>query len=819
MRRLSPRPLTRPASVGLLRKAGTTPYARAMSRFLPLASLLALVAASSSAQSTAAAKGLNVTALTPTILRIPLATPGPSAENSSWAVSAAVRAQRAPVTPTADGFTTDALQVAIDQKTGALTLRDRSSRTILAGLSLQRTAGQTVFTLRAPMPAGERYVGLGDKTGGLDRRGSSFVNWNTDAYGFGTATDPIYKSIPFFIAVGKDGAAYGVFLDDPQRSWFDFGHREENVLTIGADAGPADLYLIAGPTVADVVRRYTDLTGKAPLPPRWALGYQQSRYSYMSEAELRTVAGRLRSEHIPTDVLWLDIDFQDRNRPFTVNRTTFPDMKRLTADLGKDGFKLITITDLHIAHAPNQSYSPYDSGVAGDHFLKNPDGSTYVAPVWPGPSVFPDFTRASTRRWWGDLYRPFLDDGVAGFWNDMNEPAIFDTPTKTMPLDTRHRIDSDDFAARTATHAEIHNVYGMENSRATYEGLLRLRPNSRPFVMTRASYAGGQRYAVTWTGDNSASWDHLRLMVQQLLNLGLSGFSWAGADIGGFTGGPSPELLTRFTQIGAFTPIFRNHSAKDTPRVEPWLDGPQQLAIRRRFIEERYRLLPYFYAVAEQNSRTGDPVMRPLFYDFSKALTAPCDQSMSFTVGRDLLVAASPKPESPQAYDICLPGGGWYDYWTGKRVPADKISETPALERLPVFVRPGAILPRQPLTQSTAEVPSGPLELHVYPGPDCAGTLYWDDGTSLDYRRRAFLRQAIRCSADASGLRLTFAPRDGSYRPWWRELAVTVHGWTGASRVEGAGRPIAATADGPGEALRFILPDQSRGGEVVIRRQ
>lgn len=772
-------------------------------------------AAAQPASTDAPASGLQVTALTPEIVRVTLGAP-----QASWAVDAAIRARRAPVTTSADGLATSALQLSLDRAGNRVTLTDRASAKPIATLTLARGKDGQGVSLSAPLAPGAKVFGLGDKTAGLDRRGGSFVNWNTDAYGFGTGTDPIYKSIPFAIVTGVDGTAYGLFLDNNFRSFIDVAHREENLLTMAADAGPADLYVIAGPSVAEVVRRFTDLTGKAPLPPRWALGYQQSRYSYMSETEFKAVAARLRAEKIPTDVLWLDIDYQDRNRPFTVNKAAFPDLKGMTGGLKRDGFQLITITDLHIAHAPNEGYAAYDSGVAGDHFLKNPDGSTYVAPVWPGPSVFPDFTQKRTRAWWGGLYKEFVDDGVAGFWNDMNEPAIFDTPSKTMPLATRHRIDTDDFAPRTTTHAEIHNVYGMENSRATYEGLLKLRPNSRPFVMTRATYAGGQRYAVTWTGDNSASWDHLKLMVSQLLSLGLSGFTWAGADIGGFTGGPSPELLTRFTQIGAFTPIFRNHSAKDTPRVEPWLDGPAQLAIRRRFIEERYRLLPYFYAVAEQNSRTGDPVMRPLFYDQPKALSLPCDQSMTFTVGRDLMVAASPKPEGPQPYDICLPGGGWYDYWSGQKVAAEKVSETPTLARLPVFVRPGAIIPRQPLTQSTSDVPSGPLELHVYPGADCQGTLYWDDGTSLDYQRRAFLRQAIRCTADASGVKLSFAPREGSYRPWWKAIAVTVHGWdAGGAEVRGGGKTVRANVDPAATALTFTLPDQPRGGEVVIARR
>jgi alpha-glucosidase len=371
------------------------------------------------------------------------------------------------------------------------------------------------------------------------------------------------------------------------------------------------------------------------------------------------------------------------------------------------------------------------------------------------------------------LYKGLADDGIAGFWNDMNEPAIFDTPTKTMPLGTVHRIEGDGFRPRSATHAELHNVYGMENSRATYDGLLKLRPNVRPFVMTRASFAGGQRYAVTWTGDNSSTWDHLKLAVQQMLSLGLSGFSWSGADIPGFTGGASPELATRWIEIGAFTPVFRGHAANDAPRAEPWVDGPAQLAIRRRFIEERYRLLPYLYAVAEENARTGDPVMRPTFYDYPAMASAPCEQSMAFTLGRDLLIAAAPKPESTYPYDICLPGKGWYDYWTGEQLGGEKVSETPRLDHLPVFVRPGTILPKQPLVQSTSEVPKGPLELDVYPGEDCRGELYFDDGVSV---RGPSLKQTITCSVTPTGVELRFGARQGTYRPWWKAIAVTVHG-------------------------------------------
>ena len=834
------------AGVALL-AIGVVPHAAAA---VPQVASSTLAPASASAPSPAAitarrdgidvrqgALSMHVTALSDTILRVRVAPAGALPEDASWAVPADVRAHTISVTAAPDGFTTAAIRVRVDPAM-RLVVEDLAGRVITADAAPVAIDGHA-FSLRKRLDGGEHLFGLGDKTGGLDRRGGSFVDWNTDAFAFTSSTDPIYKSIPFFVSAGGAGGSYGVLLDNTWRAWFDLGHRDPDVAAFGAPDGPIDYYLIAGPTLPEVVRRYTDLTGKAPLPPQWALGFQQSRWSYMSAAEVRQIVDHLRQDRIPTDVVWLDIDYQDRNRPFTVDRTTFPDLAGLAGDLRKDGVRLVAITDLHIAKAPGQGYAPYDSGMEGHHFVRNPDGSTFVGPVWPGPSVFPDFTDAGARRWWGTLYRGLVGDGIAGFWNDMNEPAVFETPTKTMPLDTVHHIAGDDFAPRDARHAEVHNVYGMLNTRATYEGLRMLRPDERAFVMTRASYAGGQRYSVTWTGDNSATWDHLKLSVHQLVNLGLSGFAYGGADVGGFTGGPSPELMTRWFEIAAFTPVFRDHSVKGSPRAEPWVDGPEQLAIRRRYVEERYRLMPYLYALADRNARAGDPIMRPVFYDYPSALTATCDQSMAFTLGGALLVAPPPKPESPQAYDVCLPAGGWYDYWTGLPVtsasarptaiissaaqtvalaPAtsDVVSETPRLDHLPVFVRAGTILPRQPLVQSTAQLPDGPLQLDVYPGADCSGVLYADDGHSMAFLRGGFLRQAMRCTVNGDRLHITFAKREGRYRPWWKHVVVQVHGWQGLGTVTTQGHVVASAVDAPSQVLRFTIADPHADEELVI---
>jgi alpha-glucosidase len=564
------------------------------------------------------------------------------------------------------------------------------------------------------------------------------------------------------------------------------------------------------------VERYTDLTGKPPMIPAWGLGFQQSRYSYMSAAEVHAVADRLRAEHIPSDVIWLDIDYQDRNRPFTTNPATFPDLPALARDLKQQGLRLVAITDLHIAAAPGQGYAPYDSGIAGDHFLKRPDGSLYVGEVWPGPSAFPDFTRRDTRAWWGSLYRDFVAAGISGFWNDMNEPSIFKTPTATMPLDTQHRIAEPGFAPRSATHAEIHNVYGMLNSRATFEGQRQLQPDERAFVMTRASYAGGQRYATTWTGDNSSTWNHLKLSVSMLLNLGMSGFAYSGADVGGFIGAPSPELMTRWIEIAAFTPIFRAHSEKGTPQKELWVDGAEQLRIRRQFIEQRYRLMPYLYALADENARTGAPLMRPLFYDFPDALDLPCDQPTAFLLGDRLLIAPPPALESPQPYVVCLPAGNWYDYWTGEPAAAPMTRVTPALDRLAVFVRAGAILPGQALVQSTSETPQGPLSLDIYPGDDCHGTIYADDGHSLAYAQQGYLRQRVRCVQTRAGIDLDFDAREGRFQPWWQQVTVRVHHWAGGAHAFLNGKRIAdpATRDG---VLSVTVPDPRGKSQLSLK--
>lgn len=780
---------------------------------------------------------LQVLALRDDVLRVRLAASGELPEDASWTVPAEIRRQTADAvpetTPEAVGFRTKVLRVRIARETLRLSISDLQGNVIQEDQPSWPTEYHgAAFRVFKKMPLDEHYYGLGDKVGPLDRRGQSFRLWNTDAVRFQESTDPIYKSIPFFMTM-RDGRSAGVFLDNTWPSSFDFGATQRGMYFFGAEGGPLDYYVFYGPDPKRVVRTYAWLTGLPPLPPLWALGFQQSRFSYETESRFREIAARLRTDKIPADVLYLDIDFQKERRPFTVDTERFPHFSQMLADLKREDFHVVVITDLHIARVPDAGYSPYDSGMRGDHFVKNPDGSIYVGSVWPGPSVFPDFTQQKTRDWWGTLYKDFLSEGVAGFWNDMNEPSVFLTPNLTMPDNVRHRIEEPGFQPRTAMHSEIHNVYGMENSRATYEGLLRLNPDLRPFVLTRASYAGGQRYAATWTGDNTSSWNHLRLTTPMLLNLGLSGFGLCGADVGGFIGTPGPALLTRWTEIASFQPIDRNHADKGSGDKEVWVHGPEQEAIRRRYIEERYRLMPYLYTLAEELSRTGLPIVRPLFLEFPNATKdlhpLDSDASNEYLLGPDLLVAPPVFPEQSDRYALVLPPGTWYDYWTGAKIQntSDRagsmtanIMIQPELDKLPVYVREGSILPVQPLVESTNEVPQGNLTLRVYPGNDCHGSLYVDDGKSMAYKRGEMLRMEFSCTVTPTGLLLHIGEHQGTFRPWWSGIHVEVCGWDSAgAKVSIIGNldPPSVSVDTSRHVLTMDLVDDTKGTDLEIR--
>jgi alpha-glucosidase len=600
----------------------------------------------------------------------------------------------------------------------------------------------------------ETYYGLGEKAAPtLSRDTQQFVMWNTDTYGYPRGLDPIYQSIGFFIALRQTGEtkeaprrglAYGLFFDNTTRAYFDMGKTDPARLTFGAAGGELNYYVFTGGrerTPRNVLRDYTELTGRTPLPPVWALGNQQSRWSYSPEARVREVARGFRESRVPADVIYLDIDYMDGYRVFTWDKSRFPDPSKMIADLRAEGFRVVVIIDPGVKVDPN--YYAYQQGQAGGHFVKTAGGEELHATVWPGVCAFPDFTDARAREWFGSLYKKNLDEGVAGFWNDMNEPGVFLSeetpkpdiyhhPSKTFPLTARHAGDG-----APGTHARYHNVFGMQMARATFEGFRRLRPDARPFVLTRAGYAGVQRYSAVWTGDNVASWDHLRLSISMLLNLGVSGVPLVGSDVGGFSGNPSAELYARWLQAAALTPFLRSHSENGSNPHEPYSFGAEFTPINRASVELRYRLLPYLYTLFHEHTETGAPVMRPLWFEYPDDARTYLVEDQ-YLVGRNLLVAPV-VTEGVTKRRVYFPrGDNWVDWWTGKLYEGGKDAEVDApLSRLPLFARAGAVIPTQPVVQHTGEMRGLPLALLVVRGADGASSFYEDAGEGYDYARGA----------------------------------------------------------------------------------
>lgn len=637
------------------------------------------------------------------------------------------------------------------------------------------------WRLKLALAPGDRCFGLGEKTGFLDKRGRTYVMWNTDDPSPHVDTlDPMYVSIPWLIVQTERGA-WGLFLDDPTRTTWSLGDREPGMAVVETPRAHLDLYLVAGPTLADLVERYTELTGRMSLPPRWSLGYQQSRWSYPSAEALREVAREYRDRDIPLDVLYADIDYMNGYRVFTWDPERFKDPERLVSDLRAEGIRLVPIVDPGVKK--DAAFPVFADGLTRDYFCLDPDGVPFIGEVWPEDVAFPDFVRPEVRRWWGDMHRAYVDLGIEGIWNDMNEPATFNTVSKTLPENARHGADGE------VPHAEVHNLYGSYMGQATREGLLRLRPNQRPFILSRAGFAGIQRHAALWTGDNFSIWHHLELSLPMVMNLGLSGVAFVGPDVGGFSGDGTGELLVRWTQLGAFTPFFRNHSAKGTRYQEPWQFGPEIEELCRQAIRRRYEWLPYLYTAFWRCSLTGEPIMRPLVYDFpaDPVVASMCEQAM---IGRQLLIAPILRPGVTQR-PVYLPEGVWYDVWTDQRTSGGAWTVSAAsLETIPAFVRAGSVIPRGPWASSTEGLRGDHVELHVYPGDLLSGEWYDDDGQSLDHLQGAFEHWRATGSIAGDRLMLELEQVHSGLPARKRHLSLVLHGATGATHLSFGGTAV-----------------------------
>ncbi|NOQ92115.1 MAG: DUF4968 domain-containing protein [Flavobacteriaceae bacterium] len=575
---------------------------------------------------------------------------------------------------------------------------------------------------------GESYYGLGDKPVHLNLRGKRFENWATDSYAFGKNTDPIYKTIPFYIGLHHK-KSYGIFFDNTFRSFFDFCSERRHVSSFWAQGGEMNYYFIYGPKMNDVVASYSDLTGTPELPPLWALGYHQCKWSYYPESKVKEVANKFRELQIPCDAIYLDIDYMERFRCFTWSKEYFPNPKKMVKELSDDGFKTVVIIDPGIKI--DEEYSIYQEGIKNDYFCKRADGPYMKGKVWPGECYFPDYTNPNVRKWWSSLFKELISEiGVKGVWNDMNEPAVMEVPNKTFPNDVRH-----DYDGNPCSHRKAHNIYGMQMAKATYEGLKKYAYPKRPFVITRSAYSGTQRYTSTWTGDNIATWEHLWIANIQAQRMSLSGFSFAGSDIGGFAEQPTGELYTRWIQLGVFHPFCRVHSSGDHGEQEPWSFDDEVLGIVKKFIEIRYQLLPYLYTAFWRYINEGIPILKSLVL-FDQEDNQTHNRTDEFIFGEKFLICPVIEPNA-KGRRMYIPKGKWFNFWDDSLVEGGKETWVDAdIDSMPIFIKEGAIIPKYPIQQYVGEKQIDELTLDVYykKGRE-KSELYEDADDGYDYKK------------------------------------------------------------------------------------
>jgi alpha-glucosidase len=731
---------------------------------------------------------VQLTMLAPDLIRVRAAFTKPiPAKDHSWAIAKqdwqtprwTLREASGSIT-----IATDEVEVVVRRSPLLIEFRDARTRQLLnsderpmsydatgrlAGMMFDPRAGMFVAAAKK-LGFDEHFYGLGEKAARLDKRRSAFVNWNSDTPGYTEGKDPIYQTVPFYIGLQR-GIAYGIFFDNSYRSYFNFGQSSQQRAWFGAEGGELNYYFFHGPAIKKILGRYADLTGHMPLPPLWAMGNQQSRWSYYPDTLVEEVVDEYRKRDLPLDVLHLDIDYMNGYRVFTFDKERFPDPKGLTEKLKRQGVKVVTIVDPGVKHQPNEKgYHAYDQGLEKNFFQRRRNGDLFVPRVWPGESVFVDYTLPEARHWWGDLHRVYVDNGVAGIWNDMNEPADFVEQTGKNQLD----VVSYDEGEKT-THAKNRNTFALLMSRATYEGLERLQPDRRPYVITRAAYAGIQRYATMWIGDTNSTWESLALNIPMYTSLGLSGEPFVGSDVGGFIGRGNGELLVRSYQIGFLAPFCRNHKVIDGYDQEPWRFGKYYEDIIRKYLKLRYALLPFLYTTLEEAHRSGIPPFRPLLLNYQDD-TNTYNLDDQFMIGDDLLVAPIVKPDLTHRR-VYLPAGTWYDYWTNKKYTGGTmISVDAPLDVVPMFVRGGAIIPVGPSLNYVGEKPVDPVTFNIYPDDtgSAAAKLYEDDGLSPAYKAGAFRRTTVSARRGAGGFVVSLGAVEGSYQPGPRKFNFVV---------------------------------------------
>lgn len=661
---------------------------------------------------------------------------------------------------------TDSVVLEITKKPVRVSLYNKSGQLINGDDAAFGTSwiGDEITAYKKLFPD-EKFIGLGEKTGGLNRRGGGFSHWNSDVPGYILSADPLYSTIPFYVGI-HDGLFYGIFLDNSSKTHFNFGASQERNAYFTCEQGDLNYYLIYHTSVSKIIESYTWLTGSMPLPPIWTLGFQQCRWSYFPESEVLTLAQTFRDKKIPCDVIWFDIHYMDQYKVFTWDMNRFPDPKGMLSKMDQLGFKNVVIIDPGIK--VENDYAAYEDGLKNDHFVKYPDGSVYQGQVWPGWCAFTDYTSPSARIWWGKLFQLNIEQGIDGFWCDMNE---FATWGQKVPDNIQFEGDG-----HPITHKMAHNIYALEMARATFEGTKILLNGKRPFVLTRAGFSGLQRYTAIWTGDNVGTDDHMLLAVRMVSSLGVSGIPFAGADVSGFTTEATPELYARWMSVAAFSPFYRSHKMFGLRDSEPWSYGEDVETIVRKYIDLRYKLLPYLYATFYEASTSGLPVQRTLAIDYplNEKIYAG-DYENEFLSGPSLLVA--PCKSTSRAIKVYLPEGNWYDLYSGKKIEGNTefISEAP-LEKLPVFVKEGSFIPTQSLVQSTAQQPTDTLVLHVYNSAVASHYLYYEDaGDGYAYEKDGFNKRVM--MIDPAAKQIVLEKVEGNYTSHFKTVMVVMHGF------------------------------------------
>ncbi|WP_340156934.1 glycoside hydrolase family 31 protein [uncultured Maribacter sp.] len=616
--------------------------------------------------------------------------------------------------------------------------------------------------------SGESFYGMGDKAMHSNLKGKRVENWVTDQFAYAKEQDPLYKAIPFYIGLNK-GIAYGIYFDNSFRTGFDFSQERRNITSFWAEGGEMNYYFIFGPDMPKVVSSYSSLTGTPELPPMWALGFHQSKWSYYPESNVKEIAREFRKLQIPCDAIYLDIDYMDGFRCFTWDKNHFPDPKRMIQELEKDGFKTVVMIDPGIK--VDRDYWIYNEALENGYFCKRGDGPLMHGKVWPGECNFPDFTNPAVREWWAELYKEFMSDlGVHAVWNDMNEPAVMEVPSKTAPLDTRH-----DYDGNPCTHRKAHNVYGMQMVRATYEGVKKYVYPKRPFVITRAAFSGTQRYSSTWTGDNVATWEHLWIANVQVQRMCLSGYSFVGSDIGGFAEQPDGELFARWVQLGIFHPFCRVHSSGDHGDQEPWSFGSEITDIVRKFVELRYQLLPYLYTMFYKYTKENVPMVQSLVF-FDQEDNQTHFRTDEFIFGDKILVCPIQEPNA-QGRRMYVPRGEWYDFWTNEFVEGGKEKwVAAALDMIPIFVKAGSIIPKYPIQQYVGEKKIEELVLDVYykEGTETS-EVYEDANNGYDYKKGRYSLSNYKLTGKDNSLIIQLF-KDGTFDTEYEKMKLNFHG-------------------------------------------